>query len=48
MSEHTLDGATVIRKRELTIDELDAVVSSTTAYVPHTYAIRRIEARFQI
>ena len=31
---------------ELTVDELDAVVGGTMAYVPHTYAIGRIEARF--
>jgi hypothetical protein len=33
-------------EREMTVDELDAVVGGTTAYVAHTYAIGRIEARF--
>ena len=39
-------AATATSERELTVDELDAVVGGTTAYVPHTYAIGRIEARF--
>jgi hypothetical protein len=40
-------GAAATSERELTVDELDAVVGGgTTAYVPHTYAIGRIEARF--
>jgi hypothetical protein len=38
--------AAATSERELTVDELDAVVGGTTAYVPHTYAIGRIEARF--
>jgi|KBSMisStaDraftv2_1062788.scaffolds.fasta_scaffold578134_3 hypothetical protein len=46
MSKHTSHGAAATSERELTVDELDAVVGGTTAYVPHTYAIGRIEARF--
>jgi hypothetical protein len=38
--------AAATSERELTVDQLDAVVGGTTAYVPHTYAIGRIEARF--
>jgi hypothetical protein len=46
MSKHTSYGAAATSERELTVDELDAVVGGTTAYVPHTYAIGHIEVRF--
>jgi len=45
-TNHTSYGAAATSERELTVDDLDAVVGGTTAYVPHTYAIGRIEARF--
>jgi hypothetical protein len=46
MSKRASHGAAATSERELTVDELDAVVGGTTAYVPYTYAIGRIEARF--
>ena len=46
MSKHTSHDTAATSERQLTVDDLDAVVGGTTAYVPHTYAIGRIEARF--